>query len=546
MLYQGLVTAIVAALFLNTLNNLRLLRRPAQRPPPASGPLVSVLVPARDEARSIGPCVEALARQDYPWLEVLVLDDQSEDQTAAIVEDLARRFARVRLLRGLPLPPEWHGKAYACAQLAQAARGEWLLFVDADTILAPACVSTTLAVAIERRADLLTMMPRVLAESFGEALLLPAFSLTFGTLLPMGIVTSRRFPQVAAALGPYLLFRREIYRRVGGHEAVRTDIVEDMKLAQLVKRHGGRLVWLDGTDLARVRFYHGFGEAWRGIAKSTFTALDYSLPSLFLGLAACFAIFLAPYIFVIDSVRTHSLTAAFFWLPLGQIALDVLAQLIVAWRFRMRRAMAFLHAGAMLALILLTLDATYQATLGEGVAWKGRTYQFQPQTPSAVLRAQVAAIVPFARLALALMLIVLGWRGGGAVLAQAAMIPLLCWSGALIEHALDSSSESRVAALADVACGFASVAYLQFSGLVNGWLMLGALAIVAFSARQGGWHAAALAASIGLGSALVLVAGVALPSLHAVILLWVTCVALLSSRAIAQTLSAWFERLRSP
>src|SRR5579862_1733198 len=154
LIYQSVITAILALLLLNTINNLRLYHRPAHQPAPVDGPLVSVLIPARNEERSIGRCVESLARQDYPNLEILVLDDQSEDATAAIVEQLAQRYPIVRLLHGQPLPANWHGKAYACAQLAQASRGDWLLFVDADTFHAPDTVSTTLRYAIDHQADL--------------------------------------------------------------------------------------------------------------------------------------------------------------------------------------------------------------------------------------------------------------------------------------------------------------------------------------------------------------------------------------------------------
>src|SRR5690242_8602697 len=147
LIYQVVITAVLAALLLNTIINLRLLRAPrtsAQVDEKDETPLVSILVPARNEERSIAQCVESLARQDYPCCEILVLDDQSEDQTAAIVEDLARRYPNVRLLHGGELPPNWHGKANACAQVAKAASGEWLLFVDADAVLAPQCVSVTL------------------------------------------------------------------------------------------------------------------------------------------------------------------------------------------------------------------------------------------------------------------------------------------------------------------------------------------------------------------------------------------------------------------
>src|SRR5258707_13737719 len=154
LIYQAVVTALLAARLLNTLNNLRLIRRLHPRPHPASGPLVSILVPARNEARTIARCVISLVRQDYPCCEVLVLDDESEDATPEIVDRVARRYPQMRLLRGSALPSGWHGKAWACRQLGLAARGEWLLFVDADVVLAQECVTAALAAAREQSADL--------------------------------------------------------------------------------------------------------------------------------------------------------------------------------------------------------------------------------------------------------------------------------------------------------------------------------------------------------------------------------------------------------
>ncbi len=161
LIYQATITIILALLLLNTLNNLRLLRRPEilmpdpspprRRPELDDSPLVSILVPARNEERAIGRCVESLALQDYPRCEILVLDDHSEDRTAAIVAELSMRYPRVRLLHGEPLPWGWHGKAFACAQLAREAKGDWLLFADADTVHASSCVSTTVTIAQQRR-----------------------------------------------------------------------------------------------------------------------------------------------------------------------------------------------------------------------------------------------------------------------------------------------------------------------------------------------------------------------------------------------------------
>ncbi|HEX9414825.1 MAG TPA: glycosyltransferase, partial [Ktedonobacterales bacterium] len=494
LIYQVIATSVCVAILLNTLNNLRVLRRPDIQAPPASGPLVSILIPARNEARAIARCVESLAQQDYPRCEILVLDDQSEDATATIVDQLAQHYPHVQLIRGQPLPPDWHGKAYACAQLAQAARGEWLLFVDADSVHAPACVSTALRQAAEQRADLLTMMPTMTVGSFGEALLVPTITLTFVTFLPLGLVTRHPSPLLAGAFGPFLLFRRDAYVRIGGHTAVRRDIVEDMQLSRLVKRHGGRVAWIDGTALMRVRLYHGHGEAWRGIGKSAFAAIDYSLPGLLLGLPACLVLFGGPYLLLMVGLVGHEISGVMTWLPLAQILLLVLSQLLLMQRFHMPRAMAVLYAGTILAVVLVTLHSAYQTVLGTGVAWKGRTYQFDPQRRGSRTRVSWATELARVRMLIALLLIVAGWRQEPPQVAVTLL--LLGWTIALFEHSTRKGTESRLSLAADAAAALASLAYLQLSGLLPAQLVLPTLLVLAVSTRWWSWHVVAAMASV--------------------------------------------------
>ncbi|HEU5370189.1 MAG TPA: glycosyltransferase [Ktedonobacterales bacterium] len=550
LIYQTIITAILAIMLLNTINNLRLFHRPAKRGPSVSGPLVSVLVPARNEERSIGRCVESLARQDYPNLEILVLDDQSEDNTAAIVEDLARRYPTVRLLRGGPLPPNWHGKAYACAQLAREARGDWLLFVDADTIHAPETVSTTLQFAIEQQADLLTMLPQVLEGSFGEALLLPLVPLTFGMFLPMGLVAGRKYPLVAGAMGPFLLFRRASYERVGGHEAARTDIVEDMKLARLVKGHGGNLVWIDGTALTRVRFYHNFGEAWRGLVKSTFAAVGYSVTALLPGMAAGAAVYIAPYGFLASALIWQRFDAAWFWLPLSQVALAWATRWMLAQRFHMRRPMAFLHPLTMLFTILLTAQAAYQAIFGGGLIWKGRAYRFRGRGERPGLQQRLALGLGMLRLGLASVLALLGWRWGSEALGAAALVALVIWTCAMLQQALASApggpSGALLANVADGVGGAGALIYLLLSGLMTLWLALVVLLALAVSVYAFHWRSLPTVSSITLGSLLVLIAGADFSLIRIILFWWALGALVLARRPIGQFLGAWLHRLRPP
>ncbi len=543
LIYQVVITAVVAAMALNTVNNLRLLRAPnSPISVPEEGPLVSILVPARNEARSIARCVEALAHQDYPRCEILVLDDQSEDQTATIVAQLAGHYTNLRLLHGQPLPSNWHGKAYACAQLAQAASGQWLLFVDADTVLAPQCVGVALRQAQEQRADLLTMMPTIVAKTLGEALLLPIIPLTFVAFLPLGLVTDHPSPLFAGALGPFLLFRRDTYLQIGGHAAVRTDIVEDMQLSRVVKQHGGRVVWIDGTALMSVRMYHGFGEAWRGLAKSAFAAINYSLPALVLGVPLCTALFWGPYLFLVAAVINHAATSWMFWLPLLQITFLWTAQLLLMRRFHLPLVTVFLQAGTILAIFFTTIYSAAQTELGKGVVWKGRTYQFDTLSHRRGLHISWVTGSAVLRLLLAALLLVSGERRAPLHLAE--VLVLLGWTLALLEHLNKKGAETRWGMCADLASGLGGLGYLQLSGQLSVWLVLPIVLFIAACTFWFPWQVVSTMTSALVGGAVLFTAEIYTP--NKILLGWFALIALVASRSVAQAVIPWLQRFRSP
>ncbi|HEY7342301.1 MAG TPA: glycosyltransferase [Ktedonobacterales bacterium] len=545
LIYQVVITVILAALLLNTIMNLRLLRAPkasASVDEMDDAPLVSILVPARNEERSIAQCVASLAQQDYPYCEIIVLDDQSEDQTAAIVEDLTRHYPNVWLLHGGELPPNWHGKANACAQLAQAASGEWLLFVDADAVLAPQCVSVTLRQAREQRADLLTMIPTSLVGSIGEALLLPIIPLTFAAFLPLALVMNHPSPIFAGALGQFLLFRRTAYLRIGGHAAVRTHIVEDIQLSRLIKRHGGRLVWIDGTNLMRVQMYHKFAEAWRGITKSAFAAINYSRPILLPGVAACVALFCGPYIFLVVGLVHYPSSGLLFWLPFLQVACLWASYLLVMRRFHLPLTLVFLQAGTALAMILTTLHAAIQTEFGAGIVWKGRTYQFGAPREGYTLAMLWGAGLARARLLIAALL-VLSWGTGARPEITAAWL-LLAWTTALLEFVARKGTTSRWTIAADLAVGLACLGYLQLSGLLSIWLAVLCVLVIALCVRLFSWQVVATMASALLGSILFITVQMRTP--NQILTVWFVLIALaVASHSFFQVIIPWLQRVRS-
>ncbi|HEX6444997.1 MAG TPA: glycosyltransferase family 2 protein [Streptosporangiales bacterium] len=240
---------------------------PALRPGPRepARPVVSLLVPARDEAGRLPGSLPGFLAQ--PATEILVLDDCSTDATAAIVGDAARTDRRLRLLRGTPTPAGWTGKTWACRQLADAARGELLVFCDADVRLAGGALDAVLGQIRAQRADVFSVFPRQRTGTVGERLLVPLVDEVLLAFLPHPLL---RLPVRAAATasGALLAVTSDAYRRIGGHAAVADRVVEDLALARRARGLGLRLGLALGGELVQVRMYRGYADSVRGFGRS--------------------------------------------------------------------------------------------------------------------------------------------------------------------------------------------------------------------------------------------------------------------------------------
>lgn len=339
------------------------------------GPLVSVVIPARNEERSIRSTVEAMLAQTWRNLEVIVVDDQSEDSTGRIVSDLARSDARVRLVSGRERPDGWLGKPWALEQGGREAGGEWILFVDADVTYGPGAIASLMAEAGRYPAwQMIFVMPRLVARGFWEHVLMPA--LPSAVFLGMPIALSNRGRLVPLALGGGMgnLVRREAWRAIGGHERLRNAVVDDIGLARMLRRFGFRTRMVLAFDHASIRMYHGLGEIVQGFTKNMYSAFAGSLLMAPVFATLLSVVNLAPWIVAIGGAA-----GAFGQKETG-IALATLGT-IVAIRLVLYRALGFsllaaivLHPLETTLALFIFLRSTWVVEIRRNPTWRGRGY----------------------------------------------------------------------------------------------------------------------------------------------------------------------------
>ena len=343
-----------------------------------AAPLVSILVPARNEASNIARCVRSLLNQDYPNYEIIVLDDLSEDATASIVEMLMLPpddpQKKLKLLRGRDLPEGWLGKNWACQQLVEAARGEFLLFTDADTSHNANTLSSAMAALYTQDGQFLSVFPLQQAVSFPERLIVPMVQLFVSGLLPTWLVARSPNPAFSAANGQFMLFNGAAYDHIGGHAAVRGVVLEDVMLGRRIKQAGFKQLLPDGRDAITCRMYRSGSEVWRGFSKNMFAFFNFKLGWLILFLLANLLAFVGPYLWLLVGWLTaQPPEAVWLWLPLAQIILGIVLRALIAIRYSFNIFDSLLHPFSILYMTAIGINSvrwSYRAT-----EWKGRKYR---------------------------------------------------------------------------------------------------------------------------------------------------------------------------
>lgn len=324
-------------------------------------PLVSVLVPARNEESNIGPCLDSIMSQSYSNLEIIIGNDGSTDRTLSIAGERAGVDSRVRIIDVPSKPEGWTGKNWACHQLSLLARGDYYLFVDSDVRLGNHAVLYSMNLMRKNELSMMSCFSSQILKSPGEYLLVPMMNWLLLSFLPLIMILKSNLKSFVAANGQFILFKKEEYRKLKGHKAVADKIVEDMEFARIFKSNKKRIMTALGGDAVFCRMYSGFSGSLKGFSKNFFRGFNMH-PLAFGGMLLFFeAVFLLPFIFAFVNFKF-----VYF------VIIIAFCRVIISVLSRQNCAVnVFLHPVQMLLVIFVGINSIY-VSLKRKAEWKDR------------------------------------------------------------------------------------------------------------------------------------------------------------------------------
>jgi cellulose synthase/poly-beta-1,6-N-acetylglucosamine synthase-like glycosyltransferase len=343
-------------------------------------PLVSILIPARNEEHNIGNCLASLSKLDYPHFEVLVIDDRSTDKTAAIIEEFSSRDPHIRLIRNTELHEGWTGKNFALFKGQSQAKGQWLLFSDADTTHAPQSLSQSVQFAQDLDLPMITLLPHLVGETFWEKLLQPIAGAILMISFPPTKANDPKSP-VAFANGQYILIQRKLYDRIGTHEGLKGYFLEDIAMAKVAKSLGVPVRVVVTPSLYATRMYKTLAEIWHGWSRIYYYIFEKQLLRLVLSIVGIVVVSLLPVFALFGPIG--------WWLVTGELsyyALMILAMAVI--QFLISRFVTFqyyaltgsnpyyslLNPLGLLIVMGILGDSIVKIYSKKGMSWRGTTY----------------------------------------------------------------------------------------------------------------------------------------------------------------------------
>ncbi|MEO5930409.1 MAG: glycosyltransferase family 2 protein [Candidatus Kapaibacterium sp.] len=371
MVLYTLIILIVTIIWLALLLYARRRQRHVRDLPPMNGawPSISVIVPAMNEEETIEPAMRSLLMLDYPDIEIIAVNDRSTDRTGEILDRLATEHpGNLRVIHVTDLPAGWLGKCNALSVAARHARGEWILFTDADVIFEPDALRVAAAFATSGRADHIVLFPRMLWGDPVEAALLAFFAMALTIGFRMWRVESRSL-RAFVGIGAFNMIRRELYEGFGGHAPLRLEVADDMKLGYLAKKHGGRSMAVLSGGKVRVRWRMGTIDTIRGLERSGFAGIDFNWPKTISAILLCAVLMLGQYVLLIIPAApvVHLLALASILLIIVIYATESRSGGFPWWA-------GILHPVACVLFIYAFARSAIVTSIRGGLSWRGTFY----------------------------------------------------------------------------------------------------------------------------------------------------------------------------
>ncbi len=334
-------------------------------------PEISILIPARNEEQRLPGLLDSiLSHPIQRSYEILIMDDQSEDGTASVIQQYHLKDPAIQKINGIPLPKGWCGKQWACWNLAQKAQGKWLLFIDADVRLSSGSIDKCVQSAELSQAALISGIPRQITGSFLERLCIPLIHFVLLSFLPIWRMRRSTHPSYAAGCGQWILVRSDAYHQSGGHREIAGSLHDGIQLPKTLRRSGFKTDLIDLTPHASCRMYQSSKEVWEGLMKNASEGLGS--PGRIVPITLIlFAGQIAPWILLLfwDSIslewKPYSITALIF---------AIFPRLLASWRYRQGWTSAWFHPLGIAVFLTIQWVSLWRSWNGIQSTWRGRSY----------------------------------------------------------------------------------------------------------------------------------------------------------------------------
>ncbi len=335
-------------------------------------PLVSIVIPARNEQGNIGKCLQSIIAQEYKHFEVFVLNDRSTDDTALIVADIAKHDQRVHLINIDHCPDGWSGKNHALVHGVKQAKGKFLLFTDADTYHHPHCLKSIVIYMMKNKVDLLSVNPHLVTNSFWENVIMPVAGGMLMIWYPMETVNDTKSP-LGYANGQLMVFNMESYHKIGGHESVKDELLEDLAFGRKIKQAGMRLKVLWGPDLYQTHMYSSLKQIWNGWVRIFCHGFQKRLSFVVISLLLMVIFSLLPYGLIVAALTLypHPLPVI---AAIGVYAFMIYAIVKAYGVAKSNRWYIVSHLVGCIMVTFILLHVAYVIVFKQKISWRGCNY----------------------------------------------------------------------------------------------------------------------------------------------------------------------------